>query len=167
MSREDLRKEMEARFKGLPPEEYEKVLSLYEELYETAQRNGKTENEIMSALGLETKQVKPEVSGIRFTLSVLGLLFFNIVVVLGPALTVFAVYLSLWAVSFSLIISAVAAIGAILFLGESNALQLVFLAMALGGSGTLLGPALIPLGKLLYKVTIWYAALNIKIARGE
>jgi uncharacterized membrane protein len=168
VSKEELRRRVEERMKGTSLEEREKVLVLYEELFDTAESNGKGGNGIMEELGLlETRHTGRNVSAGRIIVAAIGLLFFNIIVVLGPAVAILGLYVSVWAVAVSFVIGAIAALLSIFFWHDGNTLQMMYLSMILGGLGVLMGTVLIPIGKLLYKGAVHYIAFNIKIARGE
>ncbi|MEI4801787.1 DUF1700 domain-containing protein [Bacillus sp. FJAT-51639] len=181
MTKEKFLQELSEHLRKLPEEERNDILYDYEEHFQFGMEEGKTEEEIIKALGFpkaiakETlashriEQVKhnPTFSNLaRAIVAIIGLSFLNLVVVLGPLLAIGSLILTLWAVGVVFVLSPLLLLTKIVF-AQIFILSDVFAIIILFGVGLLLGIA-------AYYCTIWfktlfvkYAYWNLKVIKGE
>lgn len=179
MSKVDFFQQLSERLKGLPQSEQEQIIRVYSDLFEQAQADGKSEQEIAESLGTaptgewaypkhhEGFRLKAE-SGIRMLVASLALLVFNLIFVLGPAVAVIAVLFAFSLCSILLVFSPVwivmgSGLGAV---AEEWALRL-FVSMAGTGAGILctLGAGILMKG--FFRFAKAYMRMNLRLIRGE
>lgn len=99
----------------------------------------------------------------RILLASISLFFFNLIFVLGPVITIFSIYLSLWVVSASFMLSPLFVVTQV-FIGGFTSFEL-FLSLIVCGIGMALGAGMVKVGKVLYKNFNKYANRNIKLIK--
>jgi uncharacterized membrane protein len=145
-----------------------RVISLYEDLYETALAKGKEEEEIMKELGLQVVAVPNQPPSLAKKIGIgMGLFLFNVMVALVPAIMLVSIYLSLWTVAVACIIGAATLLISLFFIHDMDIMQSLFISMLMSGLGMLLVVALIFIGKLLYRGVRLYFGFHMKMMRGE
>lgn len=181
MTKDKFLQELLEHLRKLPEEERNDILYDYEEHFQFGIEEGKTEEEIIKALGspkaiaketlashrIEQVKYNPTFSNIaRAIMAIIGLSFFNLVIVLGPLVAIGSLILSLWAVSAVFILSPLLLLAKIIF-AQIFILSDVFVVIVLLGVGLLLGIG-------AYYCTIWfvkffvkYANWNLKVIKGE
>lgn len=181
MTKEQFLHELSEHLRRLPEEERNDILYDYEEHFQFGIEEGKTEAEIIKALGspkaiaketlashrLEQVKHNPTFSNVaRAIVAIIGLSFFNLVVVLAPLLTIGSLILTLWTVSAVFVLSPLLVLSKIIF-AQIFILSDVFVSIILFGIGLLLGIG-------TYHCTIWfktlfvkYANWNLKVIKGE
>ncbi len=177
-----LRKELA----GLPKEEIDDIIEDYKEHFETGLKKRRKEESIAKGLGKpkqvakqlkaeyhvkiaqETKKIKHVGKAIFATVS-LGL--FNLIIVLGPLIGLFAVIISLYAVVLSLGVSGVASFvaGVLLIIAGSATfgLGVFFAGIALIAFTILFVEVVNLVTKYFFKGVIAYLKLNVRIIKGE
>lgn len=182
--------EMKSFLSNLPSEEREDILYDYEEHFQMGLEEGKTEEEIIDALGNPKTIAKQynasyminKAEDTTSTSNVLGAIFaavslgfFNLIFVLGPFLGVVGVLIGLFAAALGVIIG-----GAALFIGaifgpafpayidlptvmSSNVLATVFLSFGLTSLGILFFIGCCYLAKFISVLTLKYLKLNLKV----
>lgn len=170
MKKEQLLQELEERLKGIPPEDREKLIELYEDLIDVAQENRKNQPLETATLEDEFRIPMEYENGSyrnlgRVILASVSLFLFNSIFVLGPAIAIVSMYLSLWIVSLCFVISPLLVIGESFIYGFQS--WELFLSIALCGVGLALGGGMIPVGRALYRVTKKYVNWNIHLIKGE
>lgn len=168
MKNEEKLHELHERLKGLPAEDREKLIELYEDLMEVAAENRKANPNLPVkfednySLPIENDSY-PNIG--RMILASISLFFFNLIFVLGPAITIFAVYLSLWIVSASFVLSPIFVVTQVL-IGGFSTFEL-FVSLILCGIGIALGAGMLKAGKGLYRIFSTYVNWNMKLIKGE
>lgn len=164
--------ELELRLKRLPQEERNRVLRVYDELFEKAIANGKNEREITRSLGCPD-WISPDIrvgsafmqhteDHMRTVFAAIGLGLFNLVFVLGPFLAVNAALLSLLAVSAALMVSPLAlATGVWKWTAWHDPVLMCFAGIALFGAGLLIGLGSVLAMRKLYHYAVRYVRLNL------
>ncbi|WP_438447362.1 HAAS signaling domain-containing protein [Gorillibacterium sp. sgz5001074] len=175
--------QLQDRLRGLPYEEQQNIIRVYEDLFRQAELSGKSEREIIESLGYVPVPMPPQASepsrigadlgltarnGVRSVASTVALLFFNLIVVLAPFLTVAALLFTFSVLSFLFTFSSIW----ILFgTGVPTSLTLllteVFTALLLTGAGVLMGIGLWKINRGFLKLTQRYIRLNLKLIKGE
>jgi len=173
---------MKQELKGLSETEKQEILSDYEEHFEAGKLEGRTEEDIVRELGnpktiakelrmnnhLEKAENQQSFSNImRAILATISLSFFNLVIVLGPAIALFAFYITLWCISVSFVFGGIALLFSVLIGNSGSPLTNMFTFSALSGLGLILGVGMTYITKPLYKVALTYMKWNVKIAKGE
>lgn len=178
----------------LPSEEIDDILYDYEEHFQIGLREGKSEAEIIKALGspqgiskqykasyaVSVAENKASASNVlRAIIAIVSLGFFNLIFVLGPFLAVIGVLLGFFGASIGIVVGGVS-----LFLGVafepvfssyialpsiliSNIGGSVFLSIGLTSLGLLLFIGCCYLAKFVFILTIKYLKFNLKIIQNR
>lgn len=180
MSKADFFLQLRARLRGLPPNEQENILGVYEDLFRQAEAGGKSEEEIIRSLGFipvpvesmePARPPRPHASGkrgFRTVVAATALLLFNLTFVLGPFVAIAALLfsLSLVAVLFSFSL-----VWVIIGTGIPPTVEVllleIFSTMALSGMGIMLGAAMWKLNIVFWSLVKRYIALNLRLVRGD
>ncbi|QHE53995.1 HAAS domain-containing protein [Pontibacillus sp. HMF3514] len=182
MNQKSFLSNMKHELKGMSQKEQQEILSDYTEHFEAGKLEGRTEDEIAQELGdpkgiakdlmmnsrLEKAEQQHSFTNImRAVLATVSLSFFNLVIVLGPAIALFAIYITLWCLSFSLVLGGVALLFNVLLGNSISTLTNLFTFSALSGLGLIVGVVMTYISKPLYKAALSYMKWNVKIAKGE
>ncbi|WLV25103.1 DUF1700 domain-containing protein [Aciduricibacillus chroicocephali] len=179
MTKHEFMKEMERSLNALPSEERNEILQDFEEHFAIGLAEGKREEEIADALG-SPDQIAREMNAnrhistanknasfgnmVRATWAVIGLSFFNIIVVLGPFVAIVGIILSGWITSGAFIIAPLLAILGILA-GGSNLFDFS-VSIALCGIGLLLWMLMIRLTRWFTIGFTRYLQFNMSLVKG-
>ncbi|MDF2936439.1 MAG: hypothetical protein K0Q90_1812 [Paenibacillaceae bacterium] len=180
MSKADFFLQLRARLRGLPPEEQENILGVYEDLFRQAEVGGKSEEEIIRSLGFIPVPVdqspQPHIhrsysagkSGLRSFSAACALLLFNLIFALAPFLTI---ALLLFSFSLVAVLFAFSLFWVVIGTGIPPTLEIllleIFTTMTLSGLGILLGAAMWKLNIAFWSVVKRYVALNLRLVRGD
>ncbi|ENQ3106103.1 DUF1700 domain-containing protein [Bacillus cereus] len=181
MTKEKFLQELSEHLRKLREEERNDILYDYREHFQFGIEEGKTEEEIIKALGspkviaketlashrIEQVKHNPTIFNVsRAIVAIIGLSFLNLVIMLGPLVAIGSLILSLWTVSVACILSPLLLLIKIVF-AQIFIVSDVFVAIILFGIGLLLGVG-------AYYCTIWfkvlfvkYANWNLKVIKGE
>ncbi|MFD2618447.1 HAAS signaling domain-containing protein [Terrilactibacillus laevilacticus] len=182
MKKNDFMTQLSLNLRHIPEVERQDILDDMNEHFAIGLENGKTEEEIIDELGTpieiakefleDTRFIKEEKKrsaswGTRSILSAIGLLFINLIFVVGPLCAIIGVYFGLCATAFGFILSPLAII-LTFFQGDISQFVLtLFSSMALFGIGILFGIGLIKIGKWGYFILMKYFKFNIRVIRGD
>ena len=166
----------------LPEQERDDILRDYEEYFAFAMEEGKSEQDVVQALGTP-KQLAKELTAAYYMEEVeknesfrgifraawagVGLGFMNITFMLGPYIALLGVLAAFWISAFGFVVTPVLFVAKILLTDAPFHLHELFTVMLLTGIGLLLGIALYYVTMALKKWTIRYLKFNIKIVKGE
>lgn len=185
---------LKKNLKGLAVDDRNEILADYKEHFRLGKENGKSEDDICTALG-DPGQIgknsraellmdiadKEGAAGNVFkaVIASFSLGFFNIVFVLGPYVGLVGVMIGLWATAVSVFLSGIATVLFIIF--KPIILQIIPYAMnpdgfaislasflagiALTSIGALLTIGMVKLTRLFYTGTVKYLQSNLKIIR--
>lgn len=172
--------------KDIPEEEKKDILFDYEEHFRIGLEKGRKEEEIAASLGdpkiiakqsrasciLKEAEKTTSASNImRAIFAAVGLGFFNLVIVLGPALGLIGILIALFAVAFAITISGVAVLFGTL-VGPIFACSIYIpfaavvsipLGIGLTALGLLFVIGVFYLAKFFYKLSISYLKMNLQI----
>lgn len=179
MTKEQFLKQLEASLKRLSLEERTDILQDYEEYFALGMEEGKSEQEISASLGnprqiakellasYHLDQVEQTTSAgniMRAVWAVIGLGFFNIVIVLGPFLALLGLVFSGWMMSVAFIL---APFGILinLIIGELRVFD-VFFSLGLCGIGIFIAMGMFVATKVLTKGFIRYLKFNVSLVKG-
>ncbi|MCM3628527.1 DUF1700 domain-containing protein [Paenibacillus glycanilyticus] len=181
MTKDKFLQQLEAELKRLSPVERADILLDYEEHFLFGLEEGKSEEAIAGALGSPSQIAKEILAGyhvkrasanlsaesvIRAAWAVIGLSFFNLVIVLGPALGVAGVILAGWAVSLTFLASPLLVVVEWLFYPDGFMLFDLFVSIGMCGIGILLGMVMLYVTKALKKALIGYLKYNVSLVKG-
>lgn len=179
MNKEQFLKQLEASLKRLSMEERKDILQDYEEYFAMGMENGKSEQEIAASLGnpkqiakellasyhLDMVEQKASASNIlRAVWAVIGLGFFNVLIVLAPFCALVSVVISGWVASVAFVLSPLAILFN-LFMGQFKLADL-FLSLGLCGIGIFVAIGMFYVTKFLTKGLIGYLKFNITFVKG-
>ncbi|WP_405098906.1 HAAS signaling domain-containing protein [Oceanobacillus sp. FSL H7-0719] len=181
MTKERFLSRLQAALKRLPSEEQNDILSDYEEYFSIGLQDGKTEEEIAASLGspaqlgrdlsvayhVETVEDKGSASNFfRALWAIIGLSFFNLIIVLGPFLVLAAIILSGWIVAVSFTLSPIGVLINTAIYPEIFELFNLFCSIGLAGLGLLVGITMFYLTAWTRKVFVRYFKYNLRMVRG-
>lgn len=182
MTKNQFLAELERHLNKLPKQELEDILRDYEEYFQNALSDGKTEQEIAKSLG-SPKQLAKELLATHYIEEVeksdsalniaraiwaaVGLGFLNIIFILGPFIGIVATVASLWFSAFIFIITPLFVLIKAIFFTESFVWLDLFIAITLSGIGILFIIGLYYATALLKKWTIQYLKFNVAIVKGD
>ncbi|CAM3256355.1 DUF1700 domain-containing protein [Paenibacillus lupini] len=173
--------QLEHELKGIPAVERADVIHDYEEHFMFAIEAGKSEEEIASALGSPSQIAKELLANyhvkratvstsagsiIRATWAVIGLSFFNLVIVLGPAVGVAGVIVAGWASALALVLSPLLVIVNAVVHPSTFLLFDLFFSLATCGLGIFLGMGMLYVSKLGKNASISYLKYNVSLVKG-
>ncbi|MEK4009889.1 DUF1700 domain-containing protein [Peribacillus sp. FSL M8-0224] len=179
MNKEQFIKQLNASLTRLSLEEREDILQDYEEYFEIGMEEGKSEQEISKSLG-NPKQISKELMAtyhlgqveqttsasnvMRAVWAVIGLGFFNLVIVLGPFIALIGVVIAGWVSAIAFIL---APLGALfnLVLGNFQLFDLFF-ALGLCGIGIFIAMGMFVATSALTKGFIRYLKFNASLVKG-
>ncbi|CAH0195521.1 hypothetical protein SRABI80_01703 [Peribacillus frigoritolerans] len=179
MNKEQFLKQLNASLTRLSLEEREDILQDYEEYFEIGMEEGKSEQEISKSLG-NPKQISKELMAtyhlgqveqttsagnvMRAVWAVIGLGFFNLVIVLGPFIALIGVVIAGWVSAIAFIL---APLGALfnLVLGNFQLFD-VFFALGLCGIGIFIAMGMFVATSALTKGFIRYLKFNASLVKG-
>ncbi len=156
----------------LPASERAEILSDYEDHFATGLSEGKTEQDIASELG-DPKDVASEygyevksVPTKNIVFSAIGLLFFDLLLGIAFVASLFAIWISLWSVVLSLLVTGVALIIAMFLSIVVNPLPWYICLTA--GISILALTAVFAIGmiyvtKYYFMLMKWYGELHVKV----
>ena len=182
MTKYNFLNELERRLVKLPEEDKKEVMRDYEEHFEFALEAGKSDEEIIAALGSPEKIAKEVAAdyhvelaretnnvsnAVRAVLSVAGLGFFNLVFVLGPAIAVGGVIFAFTVSGAALAVSPV-----LLLVFSAVRLQSFtwfdfFMSLVASGIGIFISIAAYYMTKWAIGLTTRYLAFNLRVVKGD
>lgn len=171
-------KQLQIQLRGLPSEEIAEVIEDYEDYFREAQASGLSEEEITQRLGNphdiakdiktsyyhQSPQRDSNASQMRNVIIFIGLVFFNLTIVLGPALGVIGSFFGLFVTGGVFVISPLLVIVSIL-LGNGHLFEF-FLSLIFAGIGLLLLPLLLKLARAGSQLINRYIQWNVRLVKG-
>ncbi|HLS07925.1 HAAS signaling domain-containing protein [Lentibacillus sp.] len=181
MNREQFLKSLENGLKKLPQEECDDILHDFEEHFSNGLTDGKTEEQISDALGspkqiakelvaasnIEKMEATPTTGNIfRAVWAVIGLGFFNFVIVLGPFVALLLVVLAGWISGVAFITSPLMVLfNALTYAGAFEWFDL-FVSIMLCGIGLFIAIGMFFATKALIKLFVRYLKYNVSLVKG-
>lgn len=192
MSKSEFLHTLEAALADFKEEERKEILYDYEEHFRIGEESGKEEAELIEELGnpndiaeqyrtatqagkegISTKEERPAIVDI---IAAVGLLFFNLIFILGPLLGIIGVLIGLFASAAALIISGIAVIIGVFVAPffnefihmpyEISHVGLFFIGIGTTALGALFLIGMCYAAKFTYKAIVKYISWNIKIIKG-
>lgn len=179
MTKEHFLKQLETSLSRLSLEERKDILQDYEEYFAIGNEEGKSEESISASLG-NPKQIAKELLAsyhidqveqatsagniMRAVWAVVGLGFFNLVIVLGPLMALVGVVIAGWVSSVAFVLAPLG-IFFNLVRGDFRFFDLFF-SLALCGIGIFIAMGMFIATKALTKVFIRYLKFNVSLVKG-
>lgn len=185
MDRRGFMRELDYHLRDLPVSEKKDILQDYDDHFKIGEIDGKTEQDIILELGspltiAQTRlgdrqfvgnQTRPssyerKPNPFRSVFLLIILVFFNLIVVVGPAIGLFGVWFSVWAVSISFTLAP--GFWMFSFINQTviDASAEFFVVLTLTSIGVLIGLAMIPISKVSYKIVRGYIKWNVRLIGG-
>lgn len=181
MNRDQFLIELESLLKGLSREERADILQDFEEHFAIGLSEGKTEEDISTALG-SPHQIAKEIRAnyhiervekdatvgnvVRAVWAVIGLGFFNLFIVLGPFLVLVSLVLAGWIVSVTFTASPLLVVYDMVAFPDAFRLFDLFFSLLLAGFGILTGIAMFYVTRLLMTGFVRYLKYNVNLVKG-
>ncbi|MGW5981328.1 HAAS signaling domain-containing protein [Bacillus mycoides] len=181
MTKDKFLQQLNVSLKRLSEKERADILKDYEEHFTFGLEEGKTEEEITASLGSPAQIAKELLAGyhiekvtasattgnvFRAIWAVIGLGFFNLVIVLGPAIAVAALIFSGWALGISFLCLPLFVIVDTIVHPNTFLLFNLFVSLALCGLGYFIVIAMLSLTKLAKNGFVRYLKFNIALVKG-
>lgn len=181
MNKDIFMKKLAAGIKKLPKEEQKEILQDFAEHFSVGVAEGKTEGEVAAALGAPNQVAKELVATyhlekvnhssnagdvFRAVWAVIGLGFFNLVIVLGPFIALVSLIASGWVIGGSFILSPLAVLVNVVLYPETLLLFDVFVSIALTGLGILIIIGMYYVTRYMFKAFMKYLHFNVKMVKG-
>jgi uncharacterized membrane protein len=181
MNKEKFLRQLESSLKNLSSKERQDILQDYEEHFAIGLEEGKTEQGIVASLGSPAQIAKELLASyhlekveatvttgniIRAVWAVIGLGFFNLVIVLGPFLALLGIILSGWVIGVGFVLSPLLLlIDVVVNFGTFEFFSL-FTSLALCGIGLFILIGMFPATKSVAKGFVRYLKYNASIVKG-
>lgn len=173
--------ELRERLRGLPSDERQRILLLYEQLFRDAEASGRSEEEIIESLGYHAMDPYPDPYGtpmypppsrtdssLRMLAAALALGLFNLIFVLGPFIAITSILASLVFAGGLLVLSPIWWLVFVIMTGVSADLMLqMFIVLFTTGMGLLILVASSILARWYWKALKAYIRLNLRLIKGE
>jgi uncharacterized membrane protein len=183
MNKEQFLADLEKRLGALPSKERQDILYDYKEHFQAGLEEGKTEQEVIEALGspdsIAREQLalygvdlskeyneKPKKGGLQKGLVAVGLIFLNLIFVLAPFVAVAGIFLSLWILSLTFIISPLLSlIGGMIVTNPFKWFEF-FVSLTLSGIGIFLFIGMKKVTPACGRLVTRYIKANVAIVKG-
>jgi len=181
MTKDQFLSELDKGLRGLSFRERQDILMDYEEHFAIGLEEGKTEEDIAERLGAPSQIAKEMMAAyhlekvdhqlsagnvMRAVWAVIGLGFFNLVIVLGPFVALAGMIISIWAVSLSFTLSPLLFLVDVALHPGGFMLFTLFASIALCGFGILIGIGMFHVTKAIALGFIRYLKYNASLVKG-
>ncbi len=181
MNKEQFLKTLEKLLEKLPVAERKDILIDFEEHFTFGIEEGKTEEEISASLGLPEKIAKELLATyhlekvektastgniFRAVWAVVGLGFFNLVIVLGPFIALTGIVLGGWAVATAFVLSPILVLVNLGLYPETFAFFDLFFSLMLAGAGIFIAIGMFFATRLFGKGFVRYLQYNVRLVKG-
>ncbi|MEJ8778775.1 HAAS signaling domain-containing protein [Pseudogracilibacillus sp. ICA-222130] len=181
MNKERFIKELQSAIAKLPKEEQMEILQDYEEYFQMGQLDGKDEEEMTASLGnpkligkelvatYQIEEVEKNTSignFLKATWMVIGLGFFNLIIVLGPFLVIASLLLASWSVGVGFAAAPIVMLVNVAIYPEIFQLFDLFNSFVLCGLGLFIIIASYGMTKVCMRGFIRYLKYNTKLVKG-
>lgn len=181
MTKDKFLQDLNKALDKLPKAERDDILQDYEDHFAFGFEEGKTEEEISNSLGMPSQIAKDLLANyhierattsattgniFRAMWAIIGLSFFNLVIVLGPAIALAAIIFSGWLVGIAFIASPLMVIVDAILNPGGFMLFNVFISLALCGAGFFIVFAMFYITKFVNKGFISYLKFNMNLVKG-
>lgn len=181
MNKKQFLSKLDSSLKRLPSNERRDILQDFEEHFTIGTQEGKTEEQISALLGYPHQIAKDMVASyhlekvegtatignmIHAVWAVIGLGFFNLVIVLGPFIALTAVVIAGWISGIAFIASPLIVLANFVIYPETFELFNLFISMAICGVGFFIVIGMYFATRTLTQGFVRYLRFNIKLVKG-
>ena len=181
MNKEQFLTKLNDALKRIPSSEREDILQDFREHFEIGLSDGKTEEEIAKGLGVPQQIAREMVATYRLeqveeststrnvlsaVWAVIGLGFFNLIIVLGPFIALVGFVLSGWLGGVSFIVSPILYMVNVVIYPEIFAWYDLFFALFLSGVGIFIVIGMFYVSRWLFKGFVKYLNFNVRMVKG-
>lgn len=181
MNKEQFLKELEVALRKIPQDERDDIVQDFIEHFEIGQEEGKSEEEITASLGspqhiakemvatYHVDKIETDVSAgniLRATWAVIGLGFFNLVIVLGPFIGLLGVLVGGWVTSISFTVSPLLVFINVLIDPGTFELFDLFFAIGLCGLGLFIAIGMFFATRAIIHGFVRYLKFNVNLVKG-
>ncbi|MFD1038390.1 hypothetical protein ACFQ3N_08255 [Virgibacillus byunsanensis] len=181
MNKEQFLKKLDTALNRLSSDEREDILLDFQEHFEIGKVEGKTEEEISQSLGSPNQIAKELLAThylekvedtstagdiLRAVWAVIGLGFFNVVIVLGPFVALVAVIFSGWVSGAAFIVSPLLVLVNLVIYPGTFAYFDLFFSITLTGLGLLIAIGMIYVTRFVTKGFVSYLNFNVRLVKG-
>ena len=181
MTKDQFLTKLEASLKRLPSDERQDIVQDFEEHFTIGLAEGKTEEEISVSLGSPQQIAKEMVAThhvekvettattgniFRALWAVIGMGFFNLVIVLGPFIAVAGIIISGWAVGISFIVSPLLVLANVIIYPQTFELFELFFSIGLVGLGLFIFIGMYFATRAVTSGLVRYLKYNVSIVKG-
>lgn len=181
MNKERFLEELDTALKYISAEERQDILQDFEEHFAVGREEGKTEEEIAAGLGSPQQIAKEMLASyhiekvettattgniFRAVWAVIGLGFFNLVIVLGPFIALLGILFAGWVAGISFIVSPILVIFDMIIHPGTFELFTLFFSMALAGLGIFIVIGMFFATRALMNGFVKYLKFNTKLVKG-
>lgn len=181
MNKEQFLTELDASLKRITVEERQDILQDFEEHFAVGLEEGKTEEEIAASLGSPHQIAKEMLASyhiekvettattgnvFRAVWAVIGLGFFNLVIVLGPFIALIGVLFGGWIAGISFVASPLLVLFDMIIHSGTFELFTLFVSLALAGLGLFIVIGMYFVTRVLINGFVRYLKFNTKLVKG-
>ncbi len=181
MTKDQFLKQLDSALHKLSRSERQDILHDYEEHFEVGLEEGKTEEQIAASLGspnqianelLTSYHLEKTETGagagniIRAVWAAIGLVFFNLVIVLGPFIGLAGVIIGAWAAAAGFVLSPLLVLANAFINFGTFQLYDLFVSLALCGLGLFIMIGMFFATKALTKGLVRYLKFNVSLVKG-
>lgn len=181
MNKENFLKSLNDSLQRLPSSEREDILQDFREHFEMGLMEGKSEEEISKSLGSPQQIAKEMVvtyrlerveeststgNVLRAVWAVIGLGFFNLIIVLGPFLALVGFVFSGWLAGLSFVAAPILFLVNIIIYPEIFAIFELFVSLFLAGVGIFIVIGMYYATRWITKVFVKYLNFNVRMVKG-
>ena len=181
MTKNQFFQKLEASLKGLPADERKDILQDFEEHFTIGLAEGKTVEQISASLGSPQQIAKEMVAAhhvgkvestattgniFRALWAVIGMGFFNLVIVLGPFIAVAGIIIAGWAVGISFIASPLFVLVNVIIYPQTFELFELFFSIGLVGLGLFIVIGMYFVTRAVTIGLVRYLKYNVSIVKG-
>ncbi|WP_449354329.1 HAAS signaling domain-containing protein [Virgibacillus natechei] len=181
MNKEQFIKRLDAALKKLPEAERLDILQDFQEHFAIGKEEGKSEEQIADSLGSPNQIAKELLATyylekvdnvsttgniLRAVWAVIGLGFFNLVIVLGPFIALVSVLLTGWVLAVSFIATPLMVIVNLAVYPDSFQYFDLFFSIALAGLGLLIAIGMVYATRFVSNGFVRYLNYNVKLVKG-
>ncbi|MBP3950718.1 HAAS signaling domain-containing protein [Bacillus suaedae] len=181
MTKNQFLTQLESSLTQLSVEERQDIILDFEEHFAIGKEQGKPEEEISASLGspqtiardmiatyhLDKMQTSATIGNIlRAVWAIIGLSFFNLIIVIGPFIALVAIVLAGWISGIALTSSPILLLVNVLIYPNTFELFELFITIGFCGIGLFLIIAMIKITQLLSKGFVRYLKFNVKLVKG-
>lgn len=181
MNKEQFLKRLDSSLKRLSSDERQDIIQDFEEHFVIGLEEGKTEEQISDSLGSPIQIAKELLASyhlekveatattgniLRAVWAVIGLGFFNLVIVLGPFIALVALVIAGWATGIAFIASPLLIFLNIVIYPGTFELFDVFFSITLSGLGLFIAIGMLTTTRALTNGFVRYLQFNVKLVKG-